>query len=452
MTTEKPIDSNDNSFTASVNHPSLTDKIEYIPDDSLSNQPSLETYPTTYDNTIATENEDKTSNNISASSPKDTSLQVDSSGDISSNWSFPYDKFEMDLLQDTPLPNVLTDIAISSSPSEDMMGHDDHEDNSNNIGHHSNHQSQISESSNKNELFDDYPSITRNNINRSFNELFDLQQPTDTSIKEPLPENELSQIKHNEDIVDPETSNENDQQFKDFTREQFGVRLLLFKKNIFIYISISINMIDFINYYIYIYIFILQEMKKELWDIKQEFQRVQVENMERHLDDMEKKIDGIGKIFKTGMQEYLTSQEYQDFLASRQVIKEHESNTPDEDIENNNKTSSDSSKISSLISLNQQQIEEDLRKDEELLKLRNFTDKVDQIVWDTISHMAQTNIQNSYNNEHVCERHKAWCESVLQKQLEIRKKPIDERLDETLFQLNHWSNFIRLQQDLLQKK
>ncbi|CAO3645265.1 unnamed protein product [Cunninghamella blakesleeana] len=322
----------------------------------------------------------------------------------------------MDLLQDTPLPNVLTDIAISSSPSEDMMGHDDHEDNSNNIGHHSNHQSQISESSNKNELFDDYPSITRNNINRSFNELFDLQQPTDTSIKEPLPENELSQIKHNEDIVDPETSNENDQQFKDFTREQFG------------------------------------EMKKELWDIKQEFQRVQVENMERHLDDMEKKIDGIGKIFKTGMQEYLTSQEYQDFLASRQVIKEHESNTPDEDIENNNKTSSDSSKISSLISLNQQQIEEDLRKDEELLKLRNFTDKVDQIVWDTISHMAQTNIQNSYNNEHVCERHKAWCESVLQKQLEIRKKPIDERLDETLFQLNHWSNFIRLQQDLLQKK
>lgn len=38
MTTENFVDSDENSFTASVNHPSLTDKIEYMPDGNLPNQ------------------------------------------------------------------------------------------------------------------------------------------------------------------------------------------------------------------------------------------------------------------------------------------------------------------------------------------------------------------------------------------------------------------------------
>ncbi|KAI9309005.1 hypothetical protein BJ944DRAFT_259256 [Cunninghamella echinulata] len=350
------------------------------------------------------DNQDRITN---TSSPKDNYSQ-DSSGDISSNWSFPYDKFEMDLLQDTPLPNVLSDIAISSSPSEDNIDHnkdDSLNDNINineiDLNKDSNNNSIYSENcSSKNELFENYSPATRTRINQSFSNEFDLQEHISVD-KAISPDHEQTN-RHIENVVE---------------------EILERKKN---------NSTDYTP---------------------------QIQDCKRMLEDIQKRFD-------TGMQEYIKSQEYQHFLASKQFSSNNHTNETDEDKNNNsrsespNKTdheinsssSSSSSKISSLLSLNQQQIEEDLKKEEEMLKLRQFTDKVDRLVWDTVSHMAKKNILQNNNSEHVCERHKLWCETVLQKQLEIRNKPIYERLDETISQLTHWANFIRLQQDSLQKR
>ncbi|CAO3623149.1 unnamed protein product [Cunninghamella echinulata] len=317
----------------------------------------------------------------------------------------------MDLLQDTPLPNVLSDIAISSSPSEDNVDHNKDDSLNNNINindinlnkDNSNNNSIYSENySSKNELFENYSPTTRKRINQSFNDEFDLQEHISVD-KAISPDHEQTN-RHIENVVDE----------------------------------------------------ILERKKSNSTDFTP-----QIQDCRRMLEDIQKRFD-------TGMQEYIKSQEYQVFLASKQFTNEQESkkstNETDEDKNNNsrnelpNKTdhdmdnSSNSSKISSLLSLNQQQIEEDLKKEEEILKLRQFTDKVDHLVWDTVSHMAKKNILQNNNSEHVCERHKLWCEAVLQKQLEIRNKPIYERLDETISQLTHWSNFIRLQQDSLQKR